>query len=74
MHDGLSRTCARGRNNLAASIMVIPLMIAPMLGPVLGGYQISAFGWPWAFFINAPFGIVAVVIAQKVLRQAPLEQ
>jgi len=58
----------------ATSIMGIPLMIAPMLGPVLGGYLISAFGWPWAFFINVPFGIVAVVIAQKFLRQAPLEQ
>ena len=58
----------------ATSIMGIPLMIAPMLGPVLGGYLISAFGWPWAFFINVPVGVVAVIIAQKFLRQAPLEQ
>ena len=58
----------------ATSIMGIPLMIAPILGPVLGGYLISAFGWPWAFFINVPVGIVAVVIAQKFLRQAPSEQ
>ena len=58
----------------ATSIMGIPLMIAPMLGPVLGGYLISMFGWPWAFFINVPVGIVAVVIAQKVLRQKPSEQ
>ena len=58
----------------ASSIMGIPLMIAPMLGPVLGGYLITAFGWPWAFFINVPLGIVAVVIAQKVLRHTSLEQ
>src|SRR5437588_4752221 len=57
----------------AASIMGIPLMIAPMIGPVLGGYLVSTFGWPWAFFINVPLGIVAVVIAQKVLRQTPSE-
>src|SRR6266536_71076 len=57
----------------AASIMGIPLMIAPMIGPVLGGYLVSSFGWPWAFFINVPLGIVAVVIAQKVLRQAQSE-
>ena len=56
----------------ATSIMGIPLMIAPMLGPVMGGYLISVFGWPWAFFINVPVGIVAVVIAQKFLLQAPL--
>jgi DHA2 family multidrug resistance protein len=58
----------------ATSVMGIPLMIAPMLGPVLGGFLITAFGWPWAFFINVPLGIVAVVIAQKVLRHTSLEQ
>jgi EmrB/QacA subfamily drug resistance transporter len=57
----------------AASIMGVPLMIAPMLGPVLGGYPISVLGWPWAFFINVPLGIVAVIIAQKVLLQTPLD-
>lgn len=58
----------------ASSVMGVPLMIAPMLGPALGGYLITAFGWPWAFFINVPLGIVGVVIAQKVLRQTPMEQ
>jgi DHA2 family multidrug resistance protein len=57
----------------ATSIMGVPLMIAPMLGPVLGGYLVSMFGWPSVFFINVPLGIVAVVIAQKVLRQTPSE-
>ncbi len=57
----------------ATSIMGIPLMIAPMLGPVLGGYLVSMFGWPSVFFINVPLGIVAVMIAQKVLRQTPSE-
>jgi EmrB/QacA subfamily drug resistance transporter len=57
----------------ATSIMGVPLMIAPMLGPVLGGYLVSAFGWPLAFFINVPLGIVSVVIAHKVLRQTPSE-
>src|SRR5947209_4779526 len=31
----------------AASAMGIPLMVAPALGPVLGGYLVSSFGWPW---------------------------
>ncbi len=47
----------------AVSAMGVPLMIAPMMGPVLGGYLVSAFGWPWAFFINVPLGLVAVAIA-----------
>jgi DHA2 family multidrug resistance protein len=58
----------------AVSTMGIPLMVAPMMGPVLGGYLVTAFGWPWAFFINIPLGIVAVIIAQKALRQDSGEQ
>ena len=55
----------------ATSVMGVPLMIAPVLGPVLGGFLVTSFGWPWAFFINVPLGIVAVIIAQRGLRQTP---
>lgn len=55
----------------ASGVMGVPLMVAPSIGPVLGGYLVSSFGWQWAFFINVPLGIVAVIIAQKVLRQTP---
>ena len=58
----------------ASSVMGLSMMVAPVLGPVLGGYLVTSFGWPWAFFINVPLGIVAVAIAQKVLRQTPPEQ
>lgn len=59
---------------MATSVMGVPLMIAPVLGPVLGGYLVTVFGWPWAFFINVPLGIIAVIIAQKVLRHTQPEQ
>lgn len=55
---------------VASSAMSIP-MTATVFGPVLGGYLVSAFGWQWAFLINVPFGIVAVALAQKLLRPAP---
>ena len=55
----------------ASSMMGVPLMIAPVLGPVLGGYLVTYFGWQWAFFINVPLGVVAVAIAQKVLEPTP---
>jgi EmrB/QacA subfamily drug resistance transporter len=58
----------------AVSAMGIPLMVAPMLGPVVGGYLVAAFSWRWAFFINVPLGIVAVAIAQKALRYTPGER
>jgi EmrB/QacA subfamily drug resistance transporter len=52
---------------MASSAMGIPLMAAPLFGPVLGGYLVTAFGWQSAFFINVPLGILAIAIAQKVL-------
>ena len=55
----------RGR---ATSVMGLAIMVAPTLGPFLGGYLVSSFGWQWAFFINVPLGIVAVVLAQRVLK------
>jgi DHA2 family multidrug resistance protein len=37
------------------------VMIGPILGPTLGGYLTDLYDWRWVFFINVPFGIVAVV-------------
>src|SRR6266568_4920913 len=52
----------------ASSALGIPMMMATVIGPVLGGYLVSAFGWQWAFLINVPLGIVAVTLAHKLLR------
>jgi EmrB/QacA subfamily drug resistance transporter len=62
------------KRGTATSVMGIPLMIAPTFGPVLGGYLVGSFGWQWAFFINVPLGVVAVIFAQKFLRQTEPEQ
>ena len=58
----------------ASSVMGIPLMLAPVLGPVVGGYLVTMFGWQWAFFINIPLGIVGVIVAQKVLKHTTPER
>ena len=55
----------------ATSTMGIAMMVAPTLGPVLGGYLVSSFGWQWAFFINVPVGIIAVILALRVLKPMP---
>ncbi len=36
--------------------------VATMVGPVLGGFLVSSFGWEWIFFINVPVGIVALIL------------
>ena len=52
----------------ASSILSIPTVAAPALGPVLGGYLTDNFGWRWIFRINLPIGILALLIAWFGLR------
>ena len=59
---------------LAVSAMGVPLMVAPALGPLLGGYLLTYFGWQSAFFINLPMGIISVIIAQRVLPDSGKEE
>jgi DHA2 family multidrug resistance protein len=45
----------------AMSIWGMGVMVGPILGPTLGGYLTSDFDWRYVFFVNLPFGIIAVV-------------
>jgi DHA2 family multidrug resistance protein len=44
----------------AMAIWATGVMIGPILGPTLGGWLTDAYNWRWVFFINVPFGVLAV--------------
>ena len=46
-------------------------LVAPIMGPVLGGSISDAFGWSWVFFINVPIAVLLVALA---LRTLPLKE
>ncbi|WP_180919221.1 DHA2 family efflux MFS transporter permease subunit [Mycobacterium vicinigordonae] len=48
------------------SILGIPMLIGPISGPILGGWLIGEFGWPWIFLVNLPIGLCAFVLALLV--------
>ena len=45
----------------AMSMMVWPALVAPILGPPVGGYITTYLGWPWIFFLNVPLGVAAII-------------
>ena len=46
--------------------------VSGVLGPVLGGLIAGTVGWPWIFWINLPFGVVALAMIDQVMRKLPV--
>jgi EmrB/QacA subfamily drug resistance transporter len=53
-------------------VVVMPAMLAPILGPVVGGLILQNLHWSWIFFVNVPIGIVALVLAYRLLPDSEL--
>ncbi len=51
------------------SIVGVPMLLGPILGPIIGGYLVDDVSWRWIFFINLPIGIVALVLAGRILKR-----
>ena len=49
------------------SVVAVPAMLAPILGPTLGGLILDNASWRWIFYVNVPIGILAVVAALRIL-------
>ena len=49
------------------SIVAVPAMLAPILGPTIGGLILENASWNWIFFVNVPIGVIAVIAALRVL-------
>jgi DHA2 family multidrug resistance protein len=59
----------RGR---ASATLGVPVLLAPALGPTLGGYIVQYSSWQLIFFLNVPIGIVGALFALAVLRSYPI--
>ncbi len=56
-----------------SSLITIPAVVAPALGPVVGGYLVEFHSWRWIFLINVPLGVVGLAIALGGLREQRTE-
>ena len=75
------RTFPAKEQGMALGFFGIALVLAPALGPILGGWLVDIDLWRWIFFINIPIGIVGFVVssrwlpmdtAQRVVKADPL--
>ncbi|WP_374024292.1 DHA2 family efflux MFS transporter permease subunit [Mycobacterium sp. HNNTM2301] len=58
----LTREAGPRRLGRLMSILSIPMLLAPIGGPILGGWLIDASSWRWIFFINLPIGLVTIAL------------
>ncbi len=57
--------------NKAMAVFGLVVVVAPILGPVMGGYITENWSWPYIFFINVPFGFLCIALAKMFLEDPP---
>jgi DHA2 family multidrug resistance protein len=62
------------RRGTAMAIFGMGVIIAPIIGPMLGGWITDNWTWPWIFFINVPLGCFAAILAKQLLFNPPYAQ
>jgi EmrB/QacA subfamily drug resistance transporter len=63
----LTRAAGPNRIGRVMSIIGVPMLLGPILGPILGGWLVDDVSWRWIFFINLPIGACALAVATRVL-------
>ena len=67
------RTFPPSERSVAVSVITVPILMAPAVGPTIGGYLSTNFNWNAIFVINVPCGIVTLLLAFLVLPRRRLD-
>jgi DHA2 family multidrug resistance protein len=62
------------KRGLAFSIYGIVAVLAPSIGPTLGGWITDNYSWHWIFYINIPVGVLALVLTNRLVEDPPYIQ
>ncbi|WP_216215318.1 DHA2 family efflux MFS transporter permease subunit [Amycolatopsis aidingensis] len=49
------------------AVLGVPMLLGPIGGPILGGWLVDSVSWRWIFYINVPIGIIALLLAWRLL-------
>jgi DHA2 family multidrug resistance protein len=67
--DAALSSYPRAKAGLAMAMWSMTTLVAPVMGPLLGGWITDNISWPWIFYINIPVGIVAASITWALYRK-----
>jgi MFS transporter, DHA2 family, multidrug resistance protein len=56
---------------IAMGVYGMGVVLAPAIGPTLGGWITDHYSWPWVFFINVPIGLLNLVMVQRLIEDPP---
>jgi EmrB/QacA subfamily drug resistance transporter len=56
------------RMGRALALIGVPVLLAPIFGPIVGGLIVDNAAWQWIFVVNVPIAVVAIVVAARLLR------
>jgi len=62
------------KRGMASAIYGIAAVIAPTVGPTLGGWITDSYDWRWIFFINVPVGVALVFLVTRLIHEKPTQR
>jgi EmrB/QacA subfamily drug resistance transporter len=63
----LAQTAGPRRVGRVMAVIGVPMLLAPVFGPVIGGLIIDSVSWRWIFYVNVPVVLLALVLAARLL-------
>src|ERR1700685_3362773 len=67
----LADTFEPAKRGMAFAVYGIAVVMAPAIGPTLGGWITDNFNWRWIFFINIPVGIISLLLTSRLIQDPP---
>jgi MFS transporter, DHA2 family, multidrug resistance protein len=58
----------REKGGTALAMFSLTVLVAPVVGPLLGGWITDNISWPWIFFINVPVGVISAILSWVIYR------
>jgi DHA2 family multidrug resistance protein len=62
------------QKTLAAAVFGIGMMVGPAMGPTLGGVIVDRYTWPWIFYVNLPFGALALLMVLAYVKDSRFQE